>query len=95
MQPVDAGYGRLVKLGVGKALEAWQEEVDNVEKWDINKLSSSDRRVLLTHWVSEAVATLDSDQQYRRRLFEKTGLDMEADGTDDQPRSAWTGRTLS
>ena len=28
---VNAGYGRLVKLGVGKALEAWYEEGDNVE----------------------------------------------------------------
>ena len=83
VQSVDAGYGRLVKLGVGKALEAWYEEGDNVEKWGTNKLSSSDSRVLLTHWVGEAVAKLDSDQLYRRHLFDKTGLMMTADGTDD------------
>ena len=83
MQSVDAGYRRLVKVRVEKALEAWYEEGDNVEKWDTNKLSSSDRRVLLTHWVGEAVAKLDSDQLYRRHLFDKTGLIMTADGTDD------------
>ena len=76
------GYGGLVKVGVGKALEVWYEEGDNVKKSDTNKLSSSDRRVLLTHWVGEAVAKLDMDQLYRRRLFEKTGLAMTADGTD-------------
>ena len=44
------------------------------EKGNTNKLSSSDRRVLLTQWVGEAVAKLDSDQLYCRCLFEKTGL---------------------
>ena len=83
MQPGDAGYGRQVKLEVGKALEAWLEKGDNVEKWDTNKLSASDRRILLTHWVGDAVAKVDSDQPYRRRLCEKTGLAMTADDTDD------------
>ena len=54
-----------------------------METWDTNKLSSSDRRVLLTHWVGEAVAKLDSDQLHRGHLFEKTGLAMTADSTDD------------
>ena len=83
VQSADSGYGRLVKLRVGKGLEAWYEEGDNVEKWETNKLSSSDRRVLPTPWVGEVVAKLDSDQLYRRRLFEKTGHAMTADGTDD------------
>ena len=83
MQPGDAGYGRQVKLEVGKALEAWLEKGDNVEKWDTNKLSASDRGILLTNWVGDAVAKVDSDQLYRRRLCEKTGLAMTADDTDD------------
>ena len=50
-------------LVVGKALDAWYDEGDIVEKWDTNKkLSSPDRKVLPTHWVIEAVAKLDSDQ---------------------------------
>ena len=83
MQSVDAGCGRLVKLGVRKVSEAWYEEADNVETWDTNKLSSSDRKVLLTHWGGEAVAKLDLCQLYRRRLLETTGFAMTADGTDD------------
>ena len=35
--------------------------------------------------MGEAVAKLDSDQLYRRRLFEKTALAITADGTDDNP----------
>ena len=54
-----------------------------MKKWDTNKLSSSDCRVLLAHWVGEAVAKLGADQLYRRRLFETTGLAMTAEGTDD------------
>ena len=71
VQPVDAGFGRLVKLEVEKALEAWLEKGDNVGTWDTNKLFASDRRILLTHWVGDAVAKVDSDQLYRRRLREK------------------------
>ena len=59
------------------------EKGDNVEKRDTNKLSASYRRVLLTHWVGETVAQVDSDQLYRRRLLDKTGLAMAADGADD------------
>ena len=43
-------------MEVGKALEAWLEKGDNVEKWDTNKLPASDRRILLTHLVGDAVA---------------------------------------
>ena len=39
----------MVKLEVAKALEAWYQEGDNVGKWDTNKLSPSDRSILLTH----------------------------------------------
>ena len=62
MQSVDTGYGRLVKLEVAK-------EGDNVEIWDINKLSPSDRNILMTHSVGDAVVKLDLDQQYRKLLF--------------------------
>ena len=48
---------------------------------DNNKLSSSCRRVLLTHWGGEGIAKLGSGQLYRRRLFETIGFAMTADGT--------------
>ena len=83
VQPVDAGYGRLFKVLAGKSLDAWLLNGDNVERWESNKLTASDRRVLITQWVGEAAKQIDSDIRYRRRLFEKTGLAMTADGSDD------------
>ena len=74
VQSVDTGDRRLVKLEVGKGLEAWYEEGNNVETWHPTKLSSSNRKVLLTHWVGEAVTELDANQQCRRRFFERLGL---------------------
>ena len=83
-QPVDAGYGKLFNVYVGKALDAWLLNGDNVEKWESNKLTASDRRILLiTQWTGEAAKQIDRDIRYRRRLFEKTGLAMTADGSDD------------
>ena len=43
-----AGYGRLFKVLVGKSLNAWLLNGDNVERWESNKLTASDRRVLIT-----------------------------------------------
>ena len=83
VQSVDAGYGRLFKFLVGKSPDAWLLNGDNVERWESNKLTASDRRVLITQWVGGAAKQIDSDIRYRRRLFEKTGLEMTVDGSDD------------
>ena len=83
VQLVDAGYGKLFKVYVGKALDAWLLNGDNVEKGESNKLTASDRRILITQWTGEAAKHIDRDIRYRRRLFEKTGLAMTADGSDD------------
>ena len=32
LQPVDAGYGRLLKVGAGKELDEWLEEDDNLSQ---------------------------------------------------------------
>lgn len=83
VQPVDAGYGRLFGVNVGKELDVFLLEGDNVERWESNKLTASDRRILLTQWIGRAAKKIDSDMRYRRHLFKKTGLAMTADGTDD------------
>ena len=38
---------------------------------------------MITQWTGEAAKQIDRDIRYRRRLFEKTGLAMTADGSDD------------
>lgn len=83
VQPVDAGYARRIKVLISKLLEMWLLEGDNAKRWDSNKLSAGDRRILLTHWVAEAVAQIDAQDAYRKRLFPKTGLAITADGTED------------
>ena len=36
IQPIDAGLGRSVGLYIGKSLDFWLMEVENVEKWEDN-----------------------------------------------------------
>ena len=73
VQPVDAGYGRLFKVLVGKSLDAWLLNGDNVERWESNKLTASDRRVLITQWVGEAAKQIDSDIRYRKAYSRRRG----------------------
>lgn len=83
LQPVDAGYGRRIQVGVGVKLDLWLEHGENLQKWENGSLTASERRVLLTHWVGAVVEEIDADQAYRKRLFEKTGSGMTADGSED------------
>ena len=81
---MDAGYGKLFKVYVGKALDSWLLNGDNnVEKRESNKLTASDRRILITQWTGEAAKQIDREIRYSRRLFEETALAMTADGSDD------------
>ena len=73
--------GAFIKVEVGKQLDLWLEDGDNLERWERNALTASDRRVLLTTWVATAVDTVDHSAGYRFRLFEKTGNLMTTDGT--------------
>ena len=82
LQPIDAGCGRMMKLKIGAAMETWLEEEDNLDKWQDNLLAS-DRRILMTQWAGKAWSELCSNQTFFKRLFEKTGCMITADGTDD------------
>ena len=55
VQPVDAGYEKLVKVHVGKALGAWRLNGDSVKKWESNKLTSSNSSISIPQWTGEAV----------------------------------------
>ena len=84
LQPIDAGLRACIKAEVGKLLDTWLENGDNLKRWESNALTVSDRRVLLTKWVATAVDIVDTCPNYRFRLFEKTGSLMTADETCDE-----------
>ena len=77
-QPVDAGYGWLLKKLTAKAQNDWLELEENLDTWMGNNektLTASDRRILITQWVGKAADTLVSSEydHFRWRCFEKTG----------------------
>jgi hypothetical protein len=55
LQPVDAGYGRDVKREVAAQMNLWLEDDGNLESWENNELTASQRRILMTQWVFVAV----------------------------------------
>ena len=80
-QPVDAGYGRLLKMEVRKELELFPDQNGNIDKWET--ISASERRDLIARWVANTAERTDARPGYHLRLFEKTGLAMTADGSRD------------
>eukprot|EP00794_Sanderia_malayensis_P013638 gene13638-15064_t len=82
-QPVDQGEGYMIKQLIGQELDKYLEEDDNLEKWQTS-LTAGERRILLTKWVGEAWEKLNTNLSYRKKLFQKTGLLMTADGSDDE-----------
>lgn len=83
VQPADAGAGRFLKVEVGRQMDIWLEQSDNLERWETASLTASDRRVLITQWMGAAMARLNNQQAYRYRLFEKCGMAMTVDGSGD------------
>ena len=53
VQPIDRGMGRQIKVYLGQLLDEWLDDEDNLEKWESNKLTASDRRIL-AHWFYKA-----------------------------------------
>lgn len=85
LAPVDAGYGKDVKHGVGLEMDSWLEGEGNLAKWEggASALTASDRRVLMTMWISAAKKKVDQKYFSLWRYFEKTGGLMTVDGSGD------------
>lgn len=89
-QPVDAGPGKAFKSYIGREQNIWLEKDKNIELWlgnDDQKLSSKDRRILITHWVGESYRKASNDETFLHliyRSFEKTGCLITADGSEDE-----------
>ena len=52
VQPVDRGMGRQIKIYMGQEEDKWLEDDSNLEKWEDNLLTASDRRILIATWFS-------------------------------------------
>ena len=83
VQPVDAGFGRMIKQKIGEAMQMWLEKEENLEMWH-DKISAKNRRILMTQWTGHAWRELVSKPVFIRKLFEKTGCLITADGSQDE-----------
>ena len=86
-QPVDAGYAELLKRLVNQKFHAWLDSDENADRWygNVDSFSAKERRILITHWAGDAYDQLVSPEYdaFRKRLWEKTGCLITADGSDD------------
>ena len=83
VQPVDRGLGQHVKLYLGRNLDEWLEDDENIAKWEDGKLTASDRRILLANWYYKAVKQALQGEA-KLKYFRHAGALMTADGTDDE-----------
>ena len=82
VQPIDRGLGRQVKIYIGQQLDEWLDDDNNLDKWEDNKLSASDRRILLATWYDKAVRkALQGEAKWK--YFQHAGALLTADGSDD------------
>ena len=82
VQPIDRGLGRQVKIYLGQLMDEWLDDDENLAKWEENKLTASDRRILLANWYYKAtMRALEGDAKVK--YFQHAGALLTADGTDD------------
>ena len=80
-QPVDAGYGWLVKKLISKAQDNWLELDENIDIWMGNSekpFTTSDRRILITQWVGEAFEELKNNWNLSMITWEEGALKKRA-----------------
>jgi hypothetical protein len=82
VQPVDRGKGRQIKIYMGQEEDKWLEDDDNLTKWEDNRLTASDRRILIGTWFFRACMRAAAGTA-KRKYFDHSGALMTADGTDD------------
>ncbi|CAN0139847.1 unnamed protein product, partial [Heterosigma akashiwo] len=84
-QPVDGGLGQHAKVLTAKQMDSWMDDPENLEKWENESISASEKRVLITWWVGAAWEKIwAEDGPYNpTRYFEKTGCLLTADGSED------------
>ena len=82
-QPIDAGFGRVIKLYMSEEMEKWLDDDDNLERWESNALSASHRRILLTHWFGDAfIKRAPENWDQVTKYWKHTGCLMTINGRD-------------
>ena len=86
VQPIDRGFGRHVKMYMGKAMDDWLMSDENLERWESTEkgkaLTASDRRILIAHWFYDAFYEAVKGEA-KKKYFEHAGALLTADGSDD------------
>ena len=82
IQPIDAGFGKMYKTKFGEKMDKWLEEKDNLELWH-DKITTRQRRILMTKWAGAAWRELVKDKDFIKRLFQKTRCLITVDRSDD------------
>ena len=86
-QPVDGGHAATLKALINQQFFDWLDDDENIQKWygEKSHITASEKRILVTHWAGNAYRKLcDSRyENFRWRLFEKTGCLSTADGSED------------
>jgi hypothetical protein len=83
IQPIDAGYGRSIRCAIGRLLDNWLMESDNMEKWETG-MTAGERRVLISHFVAAANTEVLKMDESRVSCFERCGVLLTLDGSDDE-----------
>ena len=88
IQPIDAGYGQVLKQKICQVIDDWLLEDENLSLWlghGDEKLTASRRRILITHFVGEAHERLQNPHYdgFLWNCFERTGCLITADGSGD------------
>jgi DDE superfamily endonuclease len=84
LQAIDAGYGRSMRCAIGRFLDKWLLDEDNLALWEDEKgMLAGDRRVLMSKLVALANDEVLKNDSVRIDCFQRTGMLMTLDGTDD------------
>ena len=84
IQPIDAGFGRSLRCGVGRRLDSWLMEESNLELWEAG-MTASQRRVLISNIVAEAKKEALANDKMQAGCFERTtGCLLTPDGSGDE-----------
>jgi len=82
IQAIDAGYGRSMRCAVGRRLDEWLMQEENMNHWE-QGMTASERRILISNLVGQANDEVLADDDKRIGCFVRTGMLLTLDGSDD------------